>query len=100
MAFPPMVTTWGDFYVGAASAVFAAVPLAAYASRRLWQSLVHQVAAEVREINHKVSPNGGNTGNIGDRVARIEQAVTELVAAKRTEVQPCGSGSGSTGGTT
>lgn len=81
----PLVATvtWLTFWVGAASAAFAGVPVALVIARYLWRAVVKGVAREVSEINRKVTPNGGWSGNLGDRVARIESAVAELVAAKR-----------------
>jgi hypothetical protein len=40
--------------------------------------LVKTIAQDIKELNHKVSPNGKNTQNIGDITARTEDAIKEL----------------------
>ena len=45
----------------------------------LRKTLVKSVAADVRELNKKVSPNGKNTQNIGDIAARTEEKLDSVV---------------------
>lgn len=39
----------------------------------LWKFVLKEVRDQVREIVAQVTPNGGNTDTIGDRVVRIEE---------------------------
>jgi hypothetical protein len=44
----------------------------------LKKTIVKTIASDLKELNHKVSPNGRNTQNIGDITARTEDAIKEL----------------------
>ena len=41
------------------------------------------LSMKIEELTRKVTPNGGNTSDIGDVVARLENRVTELVEQLR-----------------
>jgi hypothetical protein len=45
----------------------------------MWRLFIREVAAAVHRIEKQVTPNGGHTNTLGDRVQRIEEKVTATV---------------------
>lgn len=59
---------WGTIVAGATSGLV----VSGIVCRWAWNRFVRAVIATIRRIETKVTPNGGTTNDLGDRVQRIE----------------------------
>ncbi|MGH7239262.1 MAG: hypothetical protein ACREHG_04245 [Candidatus Saccharimonadales bacterium] len=51
----------------------------------LWRHLIRAIVAQVRIIEHEVTPNSGTTNTLGDRMIRLESRQLEFHREYRRE---------------
>lgn len=70
-------------WVGIVSGGVTAIAVMATLGVWVWRRLVKAVSIAVAEILKKVTPNGGDSEDIGDRVVRIERDQAEILKLLR-----------------